>query len=164
MANAPKGLLPDGSPSKALNEYRRKAIARRKDKGQVTPHFNLKEFSTHDGSYVPTRAWDAIERLCKDYLEPLRKRFGACRILSGYRHRKYNRSIRGALHSQHIYDETPDSIAADVRFAKGSPTEWMAVAKLLRAKKKKGGGIGVYPITGFVHIDNRNYNADWSGR
>ena len=154
---------PDGSPNQALNAYRRRAIEQRKDKGQVTKNFNLREFSTHDGSFVPQRAHAAIDRLCTAYLEPMRVKFGACTILSGYRHRAYNRMIGGAINSQHIYDVTPDSVAADLRFVKGGPKQWGAYAKELRARYKKGGGIGIYIRSGFVHVDNRNYTADWTG-
>ncbi len=153
----------DGSPNQALNQYRRRAINARKDDGQITKNFNLREFSCHDGSYVPTKAWGAIDRLATAYLEPMRARFGACTILSGYRHRAYNRVIGGAIYSQHIYDVTPDTVAADLRFAKGSPKLWAAYAKELRSKYRKGGGVGTYVQSDFVHVDNRHYTADWSG-
>ena len=154
---------PDGSPNRALNAYRKRAIEQRKDKGQVSVHFHLNEFRCHDGSHVPERAHDAIRRLCLAYLEPLRAQFGACVILSGYRPANYNASIGGAIHSQHVYDVTPGSVAADLRFARGSPRQWTAFAKGLRGKYRKGGGIGRYDKFGFVHVDNRTYNADWSG-
>ena len=93
----------------------------------------------------------------------MRAKFGACTVLSGYRHRAYNRAIGGAMYSQHIYDVTPDTVAADLRFVKGAPKNWAAYAKTLRAKYKKGGGVGIYIASDFVHVDNRHYNADWSG-
>ena len=153
----------DGSPNRALNEYRKRAIAARKDKGQITPHFHLNEFRCHDGSHVPQRSQEAVKRLCRDFLEPMRARFGPCVVLSGYRHRAYNASIGGARHSQHIYDETPESVASDLRFARGTPKQWAAYAKGLRKKYGKGGGVGTYIRAGFVHCDTRPYNADWSG-
>lgn len=153
----------DGSPNAALNQYRRQAINARKDQGQITKNFNLREFSCHDGSYVPTRSWSALDRLATAYLEPMRAKFGACTILSGYRHRAYNRTIGGATYSQHIYDVTPDTVAADLRFPTGTPKMWAAYAKGLRRQYNKGGGIGVYTRSGFVHVDNRHYVADWSG-
>ena len=97
------------------------------------------------------------------YLEPMRAKFGSCVVLSGYRHRAYNRRIGGAMFSQHIYDVTPGTVAADVRFARGGPRNWGAYAKELRGKYRKGGGIGIYIASDFVHVDNRTYNADWSG-
>ncbi len=158
-----QALNPDGSPNAALNAYRRRAIERRKDKGEITAHFSLYEFSCHDGSYVPERAHDAIKRLATAYLEPLRAEFGPCTVLSGYRHRAYNQQIGGARYSQHIYDLTPSSVAADLRFQRGGPKQWAAYAKKLRAKYRKGGGVGTYIRSGFVHVDNRTYTADWSG-
>ena len=154
---------PDGSPNAALNSYRRRAILARKDKGQVTRNFHLYEFSCHDGSYVPQRSQAAVERLASAYLEPMRKKFGACTVLSGYRHRAYNRRIGGAIHSQHIYDVTPETVAADLRFARGNPKQWGAYAKELRGKYRKGGGVGIYIASDFCHVDNRTYTADWSG-
>lgn len=159
-----KGLNPDGSPNAALNKYRRNQILRRKDKGQITKHFNLLEFTCHDGSYVPVRAWGAIERLCKNFLEPMRAKFGACIVLSGYRHRAYNYAIGGAMHSQHIYDQSPESIAADTRYARGNPKQWRDYARTLRTSKNGGkGGIGTYMRSNFIHLDNRSYKADWTG-
>jgi hypothetical protein len=159
-------LNPDGSPSKALDDLRKRKIRARPDKGQITPNFHLNEFRTKDarGSAVPVSSWPAIIRLCKDYLEPMRRKFGACTIVSGYRHRAYNNMIPGAAaNSQHIYDETPDSVAADARFATGDSKQWVAHAKTLRAGLANKGGIGRYDRDRFVHIDNRPSSGDWQG-
>jgi hypothetical protein len=135
----------------------------REGRNQLTPHFKATEFYTHDGTPCPTSARNAMVRLCKDYLEPMRAKFGTARVLSGYRHEAYNRQIGGARHSQHIYEQGFESVAADMRFGKGTPAQWAAEAKRLRTKNEGGkGGIGVYPRSGFVHIDNRNYKSDWS--
>ena len=88
-------------------------------RGQVTRNFNLREFSRTTGATCPAKSHDAIRRLCLAYLEPMRAKFGACTVLSGYRHRAYNRAIGGAMFSQHIYDVTPETVAADLRFAEG---------------------------------------------
>ena len=92
-------------------------------------------------------------KLCNTYLEPMRKKFGVARVLSGYRHEQYNRLIGGARHRQHIYEQGFESVAADMRFAKGTPAQWAAEAKRLRGSK--GGGVGRYDRSGFVHVDNR---------
>lgn len=135
-----------------------------KSHGQLTPHFHVSEFHCHDGSYVPIAARDALVALCKIFLEPMRSKYGECTVLSGYRNVHYNASIGGARHSQHIYEETYESVAADVRFAEGSVQHWDNEATAIRATKRKGkGGIGSYLILGFLHVDNRNYKADWSG-
>lgn len=133
-------------------------------RSQLTPHFRAQEFYTHDGSACPTKARTAMVNLCKDFLEPMRTKFGEANVLSGYRHEKYNAAIGGARNSQHIYENTYECVAADMRFARGGPRQWVAYAKTLRSKNHKGrGGIGYYPRSGFIHIDNRNYKADWSG-
>ncbi len=158
------GLNPDGSPTKALDDLRKRKIRERPDGGQIKPHFHLSEFRTHDarGSAVPVKSWDAVIRLCNDYLEPMRVKFGACTVLSGYRHRAYNNSLPGtALNSQHIYDETPSSVAADTRYELGSPQQWVAHAKRLRTRLANKGGLGRYDRDGFIHIDNRPSSADW---
>lgn len=129
----------------------------------LTPNFKATEFYTHDGTPCPTAARNAMVRLCKTYLEPMRKKFGTCLVLSGYRHERYNQRIGGARHSQHIYEHDFESVAADLRFEKGSPALWGAEAKRLRLKAGGDGGVGIYPRQGFVHVDNRNYRADWSG-
>lgn len=158
------GLNPDGSPTKALDDLRKRKIRERPDRGQIAPHFHLNEFHTHDarGSAVPVKSWDSIIRLCEDYLEPMRAKFGVCTVLSGYRHRAYNNTLPGAaLNSQHIYDETPSSVAADTRYDRGSPKEWVAHAQRLRTQLGGKGGIGRYDRDGFIHIDNRPSAADW---
>lgn len=66
-----------------------------------------------------------------------------------------------ALNSQHIYDETPASVAADTRYERGSPREWVTQAKKFRIQLGNKGGIGRYDRDGFVHIDNRPSAADW---
>jgi uncharacterized protein YcbK (DUF882 family) len=131
---------------------------------RLTAHFQASEFYTHDGTPCPTTARNGMVRLCRDYLEPMRTKFGGTAyVLSGYRHEAYNNAIHGARNSQHIYENTFESVAADMRFPSGTPAAWAAEAKRLRAKHGGVGGVGLYPRQGFVHIDNRNYKADWSG-
>lgn len=133
------------------------------DNSKLSPHFKAQEFYTHDGSAAPTTARNAMVRLCRDYLEPLRAKFGTCRVLSGYRHEAYNARIGGARHSQHIYEQSFESVAADLRFERGNPRLWAAEAKRLRTKQGGKGGVGTYPRSGFIHVDNRGWKADWSG-
>jgi uncharacterized protein YcbK (DUF882 family) len=92
----------------------------------------------------------------------MRAKFGVCTVISGYRHRAYNSKLSGAaVNSQHIYDETPASVAADTRYPRGSPQEWVAHAKKLRTQLGNKGGIGRYDRDGFIHIDNRPSAFDW---
>lgn len=141
----------------------RRAWWKKQNRNTLTPHFKASEFYTHDGTPCPILARNAIVRLCKDYLEPLRAKFGTAYVLSGYRHELYNQQIGGARHSQHVYENTFESVAADMRFARGTPAQWAAEAKKLRTKHGGKGGIGLYVRSGFVHIDNRGWKADWTG-
>lgn len=126
---------------------------------QLSPHFNVREFDCHDGRKVPAVAVHALTLLCLDILEPLHARFGVGHVLSGYRPADYNKRIGGATYSQHIYELTPGSVAADMQFAHGSPDDWAAFADTRLAV----GGLGVYPTSGFCHFDNRPIRARWRG-
>jgi uncharacterized protein YcbK (DUF882 family) len=126
---------------------------------QLSPHFHLREFHCHDGTRVPMAARPALRWVCNHYLEPLREHFGACRVLSGYRTRPYNASVGGARFSQHIYEDGPESVATDVHFARGTPADWAAWAE----QHLHPGGLGIYPGLGFIHIDNREGRARWTG-
>ena len=129
---------------------------------QITTHFRVAEFNCHDGTPVPSASHPALKRLCELYLEPMRERFGVAQVLSGYRTKAYNVKIGGAKKSQHIYDEHVESVAADLRFESGTPAEWAAHADKI-AKQVGAGGVGTYIDSRFVHIDNREGQARWSG-
>lgn len=129
---------------------------------QLSEHFNVAEFDCRDGRKVPKAAEPALARLCLQFLEPMRKKFGPCRVLSGYRHKAYNMRIGGATRSQHDYDDDPSTVASDLTFAKGTPAQWAAEADRL-SDKMGFGGVGTYLRSGFVHVDNRRYTARWSG-
>ena len=121
------------------------------------------EFMCHDGSYCPTVTRPAMVKLCRVYLEPMRAKFGVSYVLSGYRHELYNARIGGARHRQHVYEDNFETVAADLRFQRGTPAQSAAYAKGLRAKAGGPGGVGRYDRSGFVHCDNRTYTADVDG-
>lgn len=128
------------------------------ERKQLSPHFNLAEFHTHDGTEVPEAYEDALKRLCVYILEPMRAKYGPCKVLSAYRHRAYNQAIGGARYSYHIYDEhSPLEVAVDVRFTKGNVNAWRrsAIYRLGRRYGIRRGGVGRYPASNFVHIDTR---------
>jgi peptidase M15-like protein len=152
-----------GQPGWDTLQKQRKTFWAKENRDKLTAHFARPEFDCNDGSLCPTSARPAMVRLCRDFLEPLRAKFGTCHVLSGYRHELYNARIGGARHSQHIYEQGFESVAADLRFKRGTPAMWAAEAKKLRAKAGGNGGIGTYPRQGFLHVDNRSYRADWSG-
>jgi uncharacterized protein YcbK (DUF882 family) len=133
---------------------------------RLSPHFVIEEFDCHDGHRVPTRAIKAYERLCALVLEPLRERYGVCHVVSGYRDPAYNARVGGARMSAHMCgdDHGLKAHAADVHFAHGRPSLWGEVADdLLTRHYSPGGGLGVYPSGGWIHIDDRTYRARWTG-
>lgn len=135
-------------------------------RNQLTKHFNAEEFDCNDGTKVPERYEPQLHVLCKNFLEPMRAKFGACEVHSGFRTEEWNRLVGGARASYHVYTQRRPrhGVAADVSFAKGSVKDWHTEAKRLRRKNRGGeGGIGYYPQGGFVHIDTRDYPADWNG-
>jgi hypothetical protein len=157
----PEPNEPPRKPTSADRVKQKLPKKRAQPVGQLSPHFNLSEFHCHDGTRVPAAAVPALKRLCVDYLEPMRARFGEAHVLSGYRHRAYNKRIGGATLSQHIYDLGPASVAADVWFKRGTPAEWAAFARKI-ADGRRVGGVGRYDRSGFVHVDN-GPRRDWAG-
>jgi uncharacterized protein YcbK (DUF882 family) len=134
-----------------------------KTRHRLSKHFVIEEFDCHDGTRVKSREFAGLEYLCRQFLEPLRRQFGACSVHSGYRTRDYNRQIGGAANSFHIYPaHDGNDQAVDVSFAKGGAVQWHAAANAIRERKRNGkGGLGLY--SSFVHIDIRDYRADWRG-
>lgn len=125
---------------------------------RASTNFRINEFDTHDGTPVPRMAYGGLRNLCERVLEPMRAEFGACIVLSGYRHASYNRAIGGATRSYHVYDLRDGSqVASDLRFARGNPALWAAFARRLGV-----GGVGQYNGPGFVHVDN-GPRRDWRG-
>lgn len=83
--------------------------------GMLSEHFALREFlisgtAVRHGidNTAPIEAVKRMKALCTNVLEPLRKRFGAIRITSGYRCERVNRMVGGAATSQHLRGEAAD--------------------------------------------------------
>jgi len=121
---------------------------------QVTPHFNVREFDTHDGTRVPRETYPQLELLCVRFLEPLRRAFGPVTIVSGYRHHDYNRSIGGARRSFHVWSADREGIAVDLRCSRGTPQRWFSVAESCGP-----GGLKAYES--WLHLDSRGSRARW---
>lgn len=118
---------------------------------------------------VPASAWrwknfSAREIACRktgrvlvneealDKLQALRDRLGRpITITSGYRSPEHNRAVGGARGSKHL-----EGIAFDCRMDNHNPTEFVQAARSIGFK-----GIGTYPNSGFVHIDDRDAEASW---
>ena len=82
---------------------------------QLTEHFNLREFVISAAAVrrgidntPPADAVGRLEVLCREVLEPLRRRFGVIRITSGYRCPQVNKLVGGVPTSQHVRGEAAD--------------------------------------------------------
>jgi len=109
-------------------------------------------------TFPPRHLWPNIAPTAM-VLDMLREEFDAPVLtVSIYRSPAYNEKIGGAKHSQHKRFCAVDFVVAG---SSSRPTEWAEALKVLRAQGRFKGGIGVY--TGFVHIDTRGEDADWTG-
>ena len=129
-------------------------------------HFGAGEFTSYfareregvKNSLPPQLLWKNIVPTLR-IVDDLRESFGKpCTILSSYRSSDYNRTVGGVGLSQHM-----EFRALDIAFDGVTPKqvydrliEWRKAGKFV-------GGLGIYPTSGFVHIDTRNSNATWRG-
>lgn len=130
----------------------------------VSDHFDLDEFASHDGVAYPAE-WilPRLTPLCI-VLERLRLVLGgaAISIVSGYRSPAHNAKVGGASASQHM-----EGRAADIRVKGCTPQEvHEALLRLFKAGKIEIGGLGLY--TTWVHVDVRQrptggHLAQWTG-
>jgi uncharacterized protein YcbK (DUF882 family) len=134
-----------------------------KTRHRLSKHFIVEEFDCHDGTKVMKRDYAGLEFLCKTFLEPLRAKYGSVTILSGYRTAAHNRKVGGASRSFHVYTiHDGNDQAADIRCVRGTPRQWHSTLNALRRTKRGGkGGLGLY--NNFVHVDIRDYAANWRG-
>ena len=130
---------------------------------RLSKHFVVEEFDCHDGTRVSKRDYNGLEYLCRTFLEPLRAKYGSVHINSGFRTAAYNRKIGGASQSMHIYTiHDGNDQAADITCRKGGPRDWHRTLNAIRQRERNGkGGLGLYGS--FVHVDIRDYKADWNG-
>lgn len=132
-------------------------------RGQLSPHFHLREFYCKDGTRPRRGRWRTYKYWCNVIGEPMRAEFGPCTVTSGYRTPSWNTKVGGERGSFHVNDwHDVDDVAVDAQWARGTPQQWAAKIARIRANKRRGrGGIGRYRT--FVHSDTRDYRADWTG-
>lgn len=121
---------------------------------RLSPHFDSREFRSHDGRGVPLAHARKLRELCMVYLEPLRSQFGPVTVTSGFRSSKHNDDVGGAPSSMHLHVPGRRGAAADVRCRRGRPLDWYHFLDGLDP-----GGLGLYPS--WVHVDTRAGHARW---
>ena len=115
----------------------------------LSKNFKVKEFKCKDGSDEVK-----VDEGLVEVLQKIRDYFSkAITVVSGYRTLAYNKRIKGASKSQHLYGR-----AADIQVAGIKPR---AVAEYAESIGVKGLGLYDYPSGGFVHVDTRANRARW---
>lgn len=114
---------------------------------QLTPHFNLQEFESHDTGEV------LLNSLLVRKLEALRELVQRpVLIISGYRTPEWNIGVGGASNSYHLR-----GMAADIT--------WLGFNldnAVVLAERAGFNGIGRYPGKHSIHVDIRGYRARWT--
>jgi hypothetical protein len=119
-------------------------------------------------SAPPRSIWNNVVQTLV-VLQRFRSEMGApVRLTSTYRSPRYNRAVGGVSNSQHVQFRALDFICD-----RGTPRDWMQRLREYRGQTfnhpairsfEFRGGIGLYVSSGFVHLDTRGSDADWSVR
>lgn len=118
----------------------------------ISRHFTIKEMcATQTG--LPNKpdvdAFNHLETLCRGILEPIREKWGALRVTSGYRSPEVNAAVGGSKTSQHVTgsaaDFVPMEICADPQSALEAIFAWVVQESGL-----KWGQVILEP--GWIHI------------
>ena len=125
---------------------------------KLTNNFSLWEFKCRDGTEVPDEYMENVKELAEN-LQVLRDYIQKpIIVISGYRSPTYNRKIKGARRSQHLFAKAGDLIVKGM-----TPDEVKeAIVYLIKEGKMKKGGVGLY--THFTHYDVRGFNRRWYGK
>jgi len=122
---------------------------------KLTTNFHRSEFECTDGSEMPLEVFNNVIEVAEN-LEVLRAHFNTpVNINSAYRSPVYNRSVGGAVNSQHLSGK-----AADVVMDGIPPSEVAdAIEFLIDCGLMKEGALGRYDT--FTHYDIRGTKARW---
>lgn len=122
---------------------------------KLTANFSRSEFECSDGSEMPLEVFNNVIKVAEN-LEVLRAHFNTpVNINSAYRSPVYNRSVGGAVNSQHLSGK-----AADVVMDGIPPNEVAdAIEFLIDCGLMQEGGLGRYDT--FTHYDIRGTKARW---
>lgn len=124
---------------------------------RLSAHFRLGELVRDQADPPSEQVMVMCRRFCVRILEPLRRRFGVCVVISGHRTAARNRQVGGAPNSWHVWERHVPEMAVDVTFQRGTPHLWAAAAAQTPA-----GGIGVYRA--HLHVDSRRQRTTWSSQ
>lgn len=123
---------------------------------KLTSNFYLREFECNDGTAIPEKYIDNVNKLAKN-LQVLRDEIKQpIGINSSYRHTAYNKKVGGAKYSQHLTASASDITSKNITPKKLAKT----ILKLIKQGKMDEGGVGLY--NGFVHYDIRGKKARWN--
>ena len=116
---------------------------------KASTHFKITEFACNDSSDKIL-----IDDKLVELLEFIRNYFNAPVIItSAYRTAAYNKKVGGSPNSQHLKGKAADIIVSGVE-----PSKVVTVAELFLGNS---GGIGLYGISGFTHVDTRANASRW---
>lgn len=124
--------------------------------GDLSKNFSRWEFACHCGcgrDNVSPQLIEALQQL-RDLAE------APVEVVSGCRCPARNRAVGGAKKSQHLATKNQEGRAADVIIQGLNLAEMYRLAQEVPAFY--GGGIGLYPEAGFMHVDVRGYEARWA--
>ena len=144
-------------PAESFNDWFAAQRFRHFGAGEFTSYF-ARERNGVKNSPPPKRLWKNLVPTLR-VVDELRASFGKpCRILSSYRSPDYNRAVGGAAASLHMGFRALDIAfdGVDAKRVYGRLVEWRKAGRFT-------GGLGLYPSSGFVHIDSRGTNATWEG-
>lgn len=118
----------------------------------ITNNFQISEFACKDGTDTILINIDLVM-----ILQKIRDKYGAIKIISGYRTEDYNLSCGGSNKSLHLSGN-----AIDFAPVKNNTTNTLLeIVHLLEEYNIKGIGLYINRNTEFIHFDNRENPTFW---